>query len=119
MQNGAVVQATGSGGIALNGTGSNGAFSNQGVYLIDAGTAVRTLNGALLITGTGGSGGDSSVGVNLDMGAVVDSTGGAITLADLKNLAKTQGMQSMLEDGLKKVERGITTIEEIFRVLSE
>lgn len=38
---------------------------------------------------------------------------------NLKKLARSEGMKSMFEDGLKKVERGLTTIEEVFRVIRE
>lgn len=40
-------------------------------------------------------------------------------LDNLKKLAQSEGMMTMFEDGLKKVERGLTTIEEIFRVIRE
>lgn len=36
----------------------------------------------------------------------------------IKDLARKEGMVTMLEDGLKKVEQGITTIDEIRRVIS-
>jgi type IV pilus assembly protein PilB len=41
------------------------------------------------------------------------------SLDNLKNFARQQGMISMFEDGLRKVERGITTIEEVLRVIRE
>ncbi|TSA45377.1 type II/IV secretion system protein [bacterium] len=41
------------------------------------------------------------------------------SLDSLRLLAKSEGMVTMLEDGLKKVELGMTTIEEIFRVIRE
>lgn len=41
------------------------------------------------------------------------------SLAGLRSLARKEGMLSMFEDGLKKVERGLTTIEEVFRVIRE
>ncbi len=37
----------------------------------------------------------------------------------LKKIARSQGMISMFEDGLRKVERGVTTVEEILRVIRE
>ncbi|MFH1161786.1 MAG: ATPase, T2SS/T4P/T4SS family [Candidatus Jorgensenbacteria bacterium] len=40
-------------------------------------------------------------------------------LDSLRLLARHEGMVSMFEDGLRKVERGITTIEEVFRVIRE
>ncbi len=36
----------------------------------------------------------------------------------LKKIAREQGMISIFEDGLKKVERGMTTVEELLRVMS-
>ncbi len=41
------------------------------------------------------------------------------SLDNLRTMAKSEGMVMMLEDGLKKVELGMTTIEEIFRVIRE
>jgi type II secretory ATPase GspE/PulE/Tfp pilus assembly ATPase PilB-like protein len=41
------------------------------------------------------------------------------SLDNLRMAAKSDGMMTMLEDGLKKVETGMTTIEEIFRVIRE
>ncbi|MBI2278921.1 MAG: Flp pilus assembly complex ATPase component TadA [Candidatus Brennerbacteria bacterium] len=40
-------------------------------------------------------------------------------LDNLRKVARAEGMVSMFEDGLRKVERGITTIEELFRVIRE
>jgi len=37
----------------------------------------------------------------------------------LKNLAKQKGMITMLEDGIRKAQLGITTIEEVLRVIRE
>ena len=39
--------------------------------------------------------------------------------AEIKEKARELGMTLMIEDGLKKVEKGITTLEEILRVLRE
>ncbi|MBU4348655.1 GspE/PulE family protein [Patescibacteria group bacterium] len=41
------------------------------------------------------------------------------SLANLKTVAKDQGMKSMFEDGLRKVEKGMTTLEEVLRVIRE
>lgn len=46
-------------------------------------------------------------------------TSGNISLDAIRELARRQGMVTMLEDGLRKVELGITTIEEVFRVIRE
>ncbi|MBI5732595.1 Flp pilus assembly complex ATPase component TadA [Candidatus Jorgensenbacteria bacterium] len=40
-------------------------------------------------------------------------------LDNLRKLSRSEGMITMFEDGLKKVERGMTTIEEVFRVVRE
>ncbi len=40
-------------------------------------------------------------------------------LDGLRALAKKEGMITMFEDGLRKVERGITTVEELLRVIGE
>ncbi len=41
------------------------------------------------------------------------------SLEGLKKIARKGGMISMYEDGLRKAERGMTTIEEVFRVIRE
>jgi type IV pilus assembly protein PilB len=43
----------------------------------------------------------------------------SFSLDNLKNVARSQGMISMFEDGLRKVEKGLTTIEELLRVIRE
>jgi len=40
-------------------------------------------------------------------------------LSALRNMARKQGMISMFEDGLRKAELGLTTVEELFRVIRE
>ncbi len=39
--------------------------------------------------------------------------------SEIKNLAISRGMTTMFEDGFKKVEAGVTTLEEILRVIRE
>jgi type II secretory ATPase GspE/PulE/Tfp pilus assembly ATPase PilB-like protein len=41
------------------------------------------------------------------------------SLDNLKKVGRQEGMISMFEDGLRKVERGITTVEELLRVIRE
>ncbi|OGG40697.1 hypothetical protein A3A21_00430 [Candidatus Jorgensenbacteria bacterium RIFCSPLOWO2_01_FULL_45_25b] len=41
------------------------------------------------------------------------------TLNSLRELARKDGMRTMFEDGLWKVEQGMTTIDEVFRVIRE
>jgi len=43
----------------------------------------------------------------------------SFTLDRFREIIRKQGFVSMLEDGLKKVERGMTTLEEILRVIRE
>lgn len=43
----------------------------------------------------------------------------AVSIEEVKKAAKEQGMETMFEDGLHKVERGVTTIEEVLRVIRE
>ncbi len=43
----------------------------------------------------------------------------SFTLDGLRDLARAEGMQSMFEDGLLKAGQGLTTIEEIMRVIKE
>ncbi len=45
--------------------------------------------------------------------------GGNFNIDSLKKIAREEGMIGMFEDGLEKVERGLTTIEEVFRVIRE
>ena len=40
-------------------------------------------------------------------------------LSSLRELIRKEGMVTMFEDGLRKVERGMTTVEEVFRVIRE
>lgn len=44
---------------------------------------------------------------------------GSFSMDMLKMLAQKEGMVTMFEDGLRKVERGTTTIEEVMRVIRE
>jgi type IV pilus assembly protein PilB len=37
----------------------------------------------------------------------------------LRKLAREQGVVTIFEDGLRKVQRGMTTIDELFRVIRE
>ena len=41
------------------------------------------------------------------------------TSGKLEEQAKTEGMMTMIEDGIFKAAQGITTIEEVLRVISE
>jgi type IV pilus assembly protein PilB len=43
----------------------------------------------------------------------------SFNLDNLRKTAREEGMISMFEDGLRKVERGLTTIEEVLRVVRE
>jgi type IV pilus assembly protein PilB len=45
--------------------------------------------------------------------------GSTFNLDALQRLAREEGMLTMFEDGLRKVERGLTTIDEVFRVIRE
>ncbi len=46
---------------------------------------------------------------------IIDS----FSLDNLRKVARSEGMTTMFEDGLRKVERGATTIEELLRVVRE
>ena len=41
------------------------------------------------------------------------------TTSDIEKQARAEGMLTMLEDGIFKCVQGITTIEEVMRVVSE
>ena len=42
-----------------------------------------------------------------------------VPIAEIRKAAIKEGMTTMFEDGLKKVESGVTTIEEVLRVVRE
>jgi general secretion pathway protein E len=42
-----------------------------------------------------------------------------ISLSEISRYARVSGMITMYEDGMEKVEKGITTKEEVLRVLHE
>ncbi|MEI6221575.1 MAG: GspE/PulE family protein [bacterium] len=50
---------------------------------------------------------------------IQDAVVGRQSADDIKALAQSQGMKTMLEDGIEKVQRGLTTIEEVLRVAKE
>jgi len=41
------------------------------------------------------------------------------TAGEIEEQAKSEGMMTMIEDGIFKAAQGITTIEEVLRVVSE
>jgi type II secretory ATPase GspE/PulE/Tfp pilus assembly ATPase PilB-like protein len=51
--------------------------------------------------------------------AVREAVSRKFTSAQIKEIARKEGMTTMLEDGFKKVISGITTIEEVLRVMHE
>jgi len=55
--------------------------------------------------------------VDEELRALIESKD--MSLDSLTTLARKKGMVTMFEDGLRKVERGITTIEEVMRVIRE
>ncbi len=55
--------------------------------------------------------------INDDIRQLINSN--RFNLEDLRDLARENGMVTMFEDGLMKVERGMTTIDEVFRVIRE
>jgi type IV pilus assembly protein PilB len=55
--------------------------------------------------------------INDEMRKMINSED--FNLEDLQNIARKQGMVTMFEDGLKKIESGLTTVEEVFRVIRE
>jgi hypothetical protein len=78
VHNGARLQAEGTGGVSLNGTGGSGQDSNHGVILSDPGTAVTTVNGIISITGAGAGTGNNNDGIIALGGAVIGATGTGI-----------------------------------------
>jgi len=43
----------------------------------------------------------------------------SFSLDGLRELAGKEGMVSLFEDGMRKAQTGLTTIEEVFRVVKE
>jgi type IV pilus assembly protein PilB len=70
----------------------------------------------------GNSGFQGQVGI-FELFRVTDEIRNAMlkesTIPDLRKKAIAGGMTTMFEDGLDKVQKGITTIEEILRVVKE
>lgn len=71
----------------------------------------------------GNTGYRSRIGIfevlNVDDGVRALITGSSFSLDNLRALARRQGMVGMFADGLNKAQLGITTIEEILRVIRE
>jgi len=42
---------------------------------------------------------------------------GVVSELDIERMAREQGMRTMVEDGVIKVAQGITTLDEVFRVI--
>ena len=51
-------------------------------------------------------------------GAIERLTVERTTTDEIKKLAISEGMKTMIEDGFEKVRQGITSIEEIMRVIA-
>jgi type II secretory ATPase GspE/PulE/Tfp pilus assembly ATPase PilB-like protein len=70
----------------------------------------------------GGSGFSGQIGI-FEVFRVTDKIRELIlkqaTASEIRKAAAKEGMAAMFEDGLSKVERGITTIEEVLRVVRE
>ena len=75
------IQSTGTGAIALNGTGGNGTGdSNRGIALQNN-SQIATAQGNITLNGNGGSGTNGLTGIFLDANSTIQSTGtGAIAL---------------------------------------
>ncbi|MGZ0170476.1 MAG: beta strand repeat-containing protein, partial [Planctomycetales bacterium] len=78
IQDGSVVSSTGTGAatITINGT-VNGATGSDGVYIIDAGTTVTSVDGNISITGNTIGSTTSDHGIQMESGSAVSSTGTA------------------------------------------
>ena len=76
-----LVSSTGTGGsaatITINGTGGAGTTNNNGVYVLNAGSAITSVDGAINITGQGEGTTTNSVGVQVQGGGTISSTGTA------------------------------------------
>jgi len=72
------LQATGAGGITVNGTGGTSSDENHGVYIVS--NDIDVVNGAVNITGKGGSGSTSNYGTIL-YDTRVTSTGSSVITA--------------------------------------
>ncbi|MFB2876810.1 CHAT domain-containing protein [Floridanema aerugineum] len=80
LQQGSLVETTGTGSITLDGTGAEAKNDNAGIF-INLSAKITSKNGDINLTGTGGKGGNNNNGVWLNNGGVVESTGtGTINL---------------------------------------
>ncbi len=84
LNNGSVVEATGTGTINFTGIGGSGDSSlfNQGILIQSPGSRISSQDGNINLTGIAGNGtGGVNRGININQGAVVESTGnGNLTL---------------------------------------
>jgi filamentous hemagglutinin family protein len=74
LQQGSLVETTGTGSITLDGTGAEAKNDNAGIF-INLSAKITSKNGDINLTGTGGSGGNNNHGVWLNNSGVVESTG--------------------------------------------
>ena len=77
-----IVQTTGSGNIALNGTGGNDGASDgyRGIDIYNSGTVQATGTGSIALTGMGSNGNSQNRGIFCRNSAVIAATSGTITL---------------------------------------
>jgi len=73
---GLVVEATGSGTITFNGTGSStGTQANDGIVLGEGSIIIRSVDGDINLTGVGQGSTSASDGVEIALGSIVEATG--------------------------------------------
>jgi hypothetical protein len=83
---GGAIRSTGSGTVAVTGTGpaSSQDFGNYGVQVIGANSVISTTTGALQVTGTGlGSNGNGNIGISVSGGGRIGSTSGPIEISGI------------------------------------
>ena len=83
VDNGAIVEATGSGTVNFAGSGSSAA-GGIGIFMYGTGTRVSSVNGDISLSGTAGA---ANRALEIDSGALIESTGGgAIALTAVGDL---------------------------------
>jgi hypothetical protein len=95
---GTVIQATGIGGITMNGTGGAGTSDNRGIEIRSSGTLITVVDGNIQLTGHGGNTGVQNHGIYVVDGAVISSTGiGTISLSGEGGAAESSNRGIQIE----------------------
>jgi len=115
MQNASTLTTT-TGGITLNGTGGAGEDSNYGIWVVNTGTQITSIDGDIVLTGQGGSNGQAgsngNFGIFVNSGAEITSTGSGVDAATI-TLTGTGGAGENSNHGIAIANTGtqITSVD--------